>query len=90
LYGKSVTVEVAEIKGAIQITVDDDGPGIPTEEREEVFKPFYRLDIARSPDTGGSGLGLTIARDVIRSHGGELTIEDSPLGGVRIRIRLPI
>ena len=90
LYGNSVAVEVTEIKGAIQITVDDDGPGIPEEEREEVFKPFYRLDSARSPDTAGSGLGLTIARDVIRAHGGDLTIEDSPLGGARIRLRLPI
>jgi two-component system osmolarity sensor histidine kinase EnvZ len=90
LYGGNVVIVVTEINGAIQITVDDDGPGIPVEEREEVFKPFYRLDSARSPDTGGSGLGLTIARDVIRAHGGELSIEDSTLGGARIRIRLPI
>jgi two-component system osmolarity sensor histidine kinase EnvZ len=90
LYGGNVVIVVTEINGAIQITVDDDGPGIPVEEREEVFKPFFRLDSARSPDTGGSGLGLTIARDVIRAHGGELSIEDSTLGGARIRIRLPI
>ena len=55
-----------------------------------MFSPFYRLDSARSPDTAGSGLGLTIARDVIRAHGGELIIEDSTLGGTRIRVRLPI
>ena len=90
LYGGNVVVAMTEIAGAIQITVDDDGPGIPEEEREEVFKPFYRLDSARSPDTAGSGLGLTIARDVIRAHGGELIIEDSTLGGTRIRVRLPI
>ncbi len=90
LYGGNVAVEVTEITGAVQITVDDDGPGIPMEEREDVFKPFYRLDSARSPDTGGSGLGLTIARDVVRAHGGDLTIEESPLGGARIRIRLPM
>ena len=89
-YGQKVVVELTEIPGAIQISVDDDGPGIALEEREDVFKPFYRLDSARSPDSGGSGLGLTIARDVIRAHGGDLTIEDSPLGGARICMRLPI
>ena len=57
-YGQKVVVELTEIPGAIQISVDDDGPGIPLEEREDVFKPFYRLDSARSPDSGGSGLGL--------------------------------
>ena len=89
-YGQKVVVELTEIPGAIQISVDDDGPGIALEEREDVFKPFYRLDSARSPDSGRSGLGLPIARDVIRAHGGELTIEDSPLGGARICMRLPI
>jgi two-component system osmolarity sensor histidine kinase EnvZ len=88
-FGQHVSVELTEIPGAIQISVDDDGPGIPLEEREDVFKPFYRLDSARSPDSGGSGLGLTIARDVIRAHGGDLTIEDSPLGGARVCMRLP-
>ena len=90
LYGEKVAVELSEIQGAIQITVDDDGPGIPEDEREEVFKPFYRLDSERNPDTGGSGLGLTIARDVIRAHGGDLTIEESSMGGTRIRMRLPV
>jgi two-component system osmolarity sensor histidine kinase EnvZ len=72
---------------AVLITVDDDGPGIPAEQREEAFRPFVRLDGQR----GGShtGLGLTIARDIVRAHGGEIALEDSPRGGLRARIRLP-
>jgi two-component system osmolarity sensor histidine kinase EnvZ len=58
--------------------------------REEVFKPFFRLDTSRNPETGGIGLGLTIARDVMRSHGGELTLGASPLGGLRALLRLPV
>ena len=74
----------------VEITVDDDGPGIPEEEREAVFKPFYRLDPSRSPGTGGTGLGLSIARDLARGSGGEVTLEDSPLGGLRATIKLPV
>jgi two-component system osmolarity sensor histidine kinase EnvZ len=72
---------------AVLITVDDDGPGIPAEQREEAFRPFVRLDGQR----GGrhTGLGLTIARDIVRAHGGEIALEDSPRGGLRARIRLP-
>ncbi len=66
------------------VTVDDDGPGIPPERRESVFLPF------ESDATGGTGLGLTIARDIVRAHGGEIVLEDSPLGGLRARIRLPV
>jgi len=66
------------------VTVDDDGPGIPLERRESVFRPF------ESDSTGGTGLGLTIARDIVRAHGGEIVLEDSPLGGLRARIRLPV
>jgi two-component system osmolarity sensor histidine kinase EnvZ len=69
--------------------VDDDGPGIPADMREEVFKPFVRLDEARNQDEGGSGLGLAIARDVARSHGGDIVLGDSPLGGLRATVRLP-
>ncbi|WP_439651751.1 ATP-binding protein [Microvirga puerhi] len=69
--------------------VDDDGPGIPADLREEVFKPFVRLDEARNQDEGGSGLGLAIARDIARSHGGDITLGDSPLGGLRATVRLP-
>ena len=67
----------------VQVTVDDDGPGIPPERRESVFRPF------ESDAAGGTGLGLTIARDIVRAHGGEIVLEDSPLGGLRARIRLP-
>ena len=73
----------------IWIAVDDDGPGIPVDQREAVFKPFYRLDPSRNPSTGGVGLGLTIARDIVLSHGGDIELGDSARGGLRVLIRLP-
>ncbi|WP_428484645.1 ATP-binding protein [Rhodopila sp.] len=69
---------------SVLVTVDDDGPGIPADRRESVFRPF------ESNSTGGTGLGLTIARDIVRAHGGEIVLEESPLGGLRARIRLPV
>ena len=69
---------------SVLVTVDDDGPGIPADRRESVFRPF------ESGSAGGTGLGLTIARDIVRAHGGEIVLEDSPLGGLRARIRLPV
>jgi two-component system osmolarity sensor histidine kinase EnvZ len=74
----------------LTITVDDDGPGIPAAMREEVFKPFLRLDDARNQDEGGTGLGLAIARDIARSHGGDITLGNSPLGGLRAKVRVPV
>jgi two-component system osmolarity sensor histidine kinase EnvZ len=74
----------------LTVTVDDDGPGIPLEMREDVFKPFLRLDDARNQDEGGTGLGLAIARDIARSHGGDITLGDSPLGGLRATVRVPV
>ncbi len=74
----------------LTITVDDDGPGIPTLMREDVFKPFLRLDDARNQDQGGTGLGLAIARDIARSHGGDIMLTDSPLGGLRATVRIPV
>jgi two-component system osmolarity sensor histidine kinase EnvZ len=74
----------------LTVTVDDDGPGIPANLREEVFKPFMRLDGARNQDQGGTGLGLAIARDIARSHGGDITLADSPLGGLRASVRVPV
>ncbi|MDI7860898.1 ATP-binding protein [Rhizobiaceae bacterium n13] len=74
----------------LTITFDDDGPGIPENAREDVFKPFFRLDEARNLDASGTGLGLAIARDIARSHGGNVTLADSPLGGLRAVIRIPV
>jgi two-component system osmolarity sensor histidine kinase EnvZ len=74
----------------LTVTVDDDGPGIPQSLREDVFKPFLRLDDARNQDEGGTGLGLAIARDIARSHGGDITLGDSPLGGLRATVRVPV
>ena len=74
----------------LTVTVDDDGPGIPANLREDVFKPFLRLDDARNQDEGGTGLGLAIARDIARSHGGDITLDASPLGGLRARVRVPV
>jgi two-component system osmolarity sensor histidine kinase EnvZ len=74
----------------LTVTVDDDGPGIAPNLREEVFKPFLRLDDARNQDEVGTGLGLAIARDIARSHGGEIVLSDSPLGGLRATVRVPV
>jgi two-component system osmolarity sensor histidine kinase EnvZ len=74
----------------LTVTVDDDGPGVPADMREDVFKPFLRLDDARNQDQGGTGLGLAIARDIARSHGGDITLGDSPLGGLRATVRVPV
>ena len=74
----------------LTVTVDDDGPGIPPQMREDVFKPFLRLDDARNQDEGGTGLGLAIARDIARSHGGDITLGESPLGGLRATVRVPV
>ncbi|PWB65895.1 MAG: two-component sensor histidine kinase [Bradyrhizobiaceae bacterium] len=74
----------------LTVTVDDDGPGIAAELREEVFKPFLRLDDARNQDEGGTGLGLAIGRDIARSHGGDITLGESPLGGLRATVRVPV
>jgi len=85
-----VSVRAGQRGDAVEVVIDDDGPGIPEDRREEVFKPFYRIEESRNPVTGGVGLGLTIARDVVRGHGGELALADAPGGGLRARIRLPI
>jgi len=87
---ENIWVRAGKRGDAIEVTIDDDGPGIPEDKREEVFRPFVRLDDSRNPETGGTGLGLAIARDVARVHGGDIALEDSPHGGLRARIRLPL
>ncbi len=88
-YGRRIWLTVAPLTDIVTVLVDDDGPGVPSADRENVFRPFFRLDPARSPATEGVGLGLTIARDIARGHGGDLRLEDSPRGGLRVRLTLP-
>lgn len=89
-YATRVVVDASRRGRFIEVIIDDDGPGIAEDQREDVFKPFFRLERSRNPHTGGVGLGLAIARDVARSHGGDITLAESPSGGLRVRLRLPI
>ncbi len=88
-YGKNIWISGKMVGKFMVITVDDDGPGIPVKERENVFRPFVRLDESRNLDTGGVGLGLSIARDVVHSHGGTMLLDDSPHGGLRVILKIP-
>jgi two-component system osmolarity sensor histidine kinase EnvZ len=89
-FGTQIVVRAATERGWLRIEVDDDGPGIPEAERENVFRPFYRIDHARNQDEGSSGLGLAIARDIAKSHGGDITLGESSMGGLRAIIRVPL
>jgi two-component system osmolarity sensor histidine kinase EnvZ len=89
-HGKHAEVSLMRNGRNVIIAVDDDGPGIPQERREEAFRPFHRLDEGRNLQQGGSGLGLAIARDIARAHGGDITLDKSKLGGLRAAIRLPV
>ncbi len=88
-HGSRVSMSAIVGADGVDILVDDDGPGIAPEDRDRVFRPFVRLDASRNPSTGGVGLGMTIARDAARSHGGDVRLETSPLGGLRARVHLP-
>jgi two-component system osmolarity sensor histidine kinase EnvZ len=88
-YGGRVRVELVDGPRAADLLVDDDGPGIPADEREMAFKPFQRLEDGRTQNLPGSGLGLALARDTARAHGGDVRLETSPSGGLRARFRLP-
>ena len=88
-YADSVRVEALHETGWLTVTVDDDGPGIPEDRMEDVFRPFMRLDEARNLDASGTGLGLSIARDIARSHGGDVALSNSPMGGLRAQVRVP-
>jgi two-component system osmolarity sensor histidine kinase EnvZ len=89
-HGSAIAIAGDRDHRWLTVTVDDDGPGIPPQLREDVFKPFLRLDDARNQDEGGTGLGLAIARDIARSHGGDIALGDSPLGGLRATVRVPV
>jgi two-component system osmolarity sensor histidine kinase EnvZ len=89
-FGDMVVVRAAADDAWLRIEVDDNGPGIPPAERDNVFRPFYRLDHARNQDAGNSGLGLAIARDIARSHGGDVALGVSSMGGLRATIRVPL
>ncbi len=89
-FGEHVVIRAATERRWLRIEVDDDGPGIPEAERDHVFEPFYRLDVARNQDTGNTGLGLAIARDIARSHGGDITLGESSMGGLRAIISVPL
>ena len=86
----TICVKLEHNADHVLITVDDDGPGIKSEHRDDVFKAFFRLDPSRNTSTGGTGLGLTIARDIVQSHGGDLHLNQAPIGGLRAIIRLPL
>ncbi len=88
-YGKRAQAAIADSGGAIAITIDDDGPGIPESELPKVFQPFYRVEDSRSRDSGGTGLGLAIALAIVQAQGGELTLANRPGGGLRASIKLP-
>lgn len=88
-YADTVHIDAKHSTKWITVTVDDDGPGIPESSRDDVFKPFFRLDEARNLDSSGTGLGLAIALDIARSHGGNVILSDSPLGGLRATVRVP-
>jgi signal transduction histidine kinase len=89
VYGKRAEVRLAQTADEFEIRIEDQGPGIPEPEFERVFRPFYRLEASRNRDSGGAGLGLAIARSVVRSHGGDIVLANRPEGGLRATISLP-
>jgi two-component system, OmpR family, osmolarity sensor histidine kinase EnvZ len=89
-FGGYVVIRASTDREWLRIEVDDDGPGIPPAERDNVFRPFYRLGNGRNQDTGNTGLGLAIARDIARSHGGEISLGESSMGGLRATVRVPL
>lgn len=89
-FGKHIEIDVTRDERFLNIAVEDDGPGIPAKLREDVFRPFFRIDESRNQDEGGTGLGLAIARDIARSHGGDIQLGQSKLGGLRAAVRVPV
>lgn len=88
-YGKQARAAIRSTPDAIEITIDDEGPGIPEDELARVFRPFYRVEVSRNRETGGIGLGLAIALSVAQAQGGQLTLLNRPEGGLRACVTLP-
>ena len=88
-YSTNVYISLRKLNNNILIIIDDDGPGIPENERENVFKPFYKIDKSRGDSKSSVGLGLSIASDIVKSHGGNIKLETSPTNGLRIKVILP-
>lgn len=88
-YAKNTEVSAYHENKEIIIKIDDDGPGIPVKIREDVFKPFFRIETSRNKETGGVGLGLSIARDAVRAHGGDISLDKSDMGGLKVTIKIP-
>ncbi len=89
-YAKKIKIKQNYIKKNIIITIEDDGPGIPVSEYENVFKPFYKIDKSRGGSKSSVGLGLSISSDIVRSHGGKIELSDSELGGLKVKVSLPV
>jgi two-component system osmolarity sensor histidine kinase EnvZ len=89
-YAGRIQIRALRSRGWLLVSVEDDGPGIPADKREEVFRPFHSLDKARNQNKKSSGLGLAIARDIVRGHGGEITLGESVLGGLKAVVRIPV
>lgn len=88
-YASELTLNVQTDSRYVKFTLDDNGPGIPVNERENVFRPFYRVDSSRNLDSGSVGLGLSIAKDIVSGHGGDMTLDESPSNGLRVIIKIP-
>ena len=88
-FANKIEITFQKLKSNIFIFIEDDGPGIPIQERENVFKPFYKIDKSRSQKSSSVGLGLSISTDIIRSHGGKIELSDSKFGGLKVLISLP-
>ena len=89
-YAEKIDLHLTKKNNNILIIIDDDGPGIPENEHENVFKPFYKIDKGRGDSKSSVGLGLSIASDALKSHGGNILLEKSPLNGLRVKIFLPL
>jgi signal transduction histidine kinase len=89
-YGSRASVTLTLENGALIVSITDIGPGIPPDKVELAFRPFRRIETSRNRETGGVGLGLPIARDIIRAHGGEISLRNRPEGGLEVLVRLPL